>query len=342
MTIVIEENVPLAPYTTFKIGGQARFFCIVRNAEEMAEAVVFARVEKIRILVLGGGSNILVSDAGYSGLVIKNEILGRFVEGGNVDYDLVTVGAGENWDAFVEWSIDRGYCGLENLSAIPGSVGASPVQNIGAYGVEVGNYVKSVKLYDTVTMDFKTVEQADCQFEYRDSLFKKQKGRYAIIQVVFCLRKNTPVNIEYKDLQGYFAGVDPKTLTSLAVRNAVVEIRSKKLPDWRMWGTAGSFFKNPTISKEKFEKIRTKYSDIPGYPQPDGRVKVSAAWILDNICKTKGLFQGNVGTYERQALVLVTKPGATAGEVVEFSKKLMNCVEKETGIKMESEVDWVN
>lgn len=342
MTITIEENVPLAPYTTFKIGGPARYFCLVKNAEEMAEAVVFARVEKVRILVLGGGSNILVSDAGYSGLVIKNEILGRKVIGGNADHDLVAVGAGENWDNFVEWSIDQGYCGLENLSAIPGTVGAAPVQNIGAYGVEVGSFIESVRVYDSQTMDFQNLKHDDCQFEYRDSLFKKDKGRYVIIQVIFRLKKNRPVNIEYHDLQKYFAGIDRQNISPLQVRNAVMSIRADKLPDWKNWGTAGSFFKNPIISGEKFQKIKLRYPNISGYKQPDGRIKVSAAWILDNICRAKGLFEGNVGTYTKQALVLVTKPGATASDVVEFSNKLLRTVETETGIKMESEVDWVN
>jgi UDP-N-acetylmuramate dehydrogenase len=335
--MTIQENVSLAKYTTFKIGGPAKFFCLVSNEKELVEAVNFAKTKNLPIFVIGGGSNLLVSDSGYSGLVIKLNILGI-----NYDGDKVTAFAGEDWDNFVADTVEHGFHGLENLSAIPGTVGAAPVQNIGAYGVDVANTIEEVRVLDIDSGKFITLKNSECGFEYRDSIFKHQKGKHIVVSVVFKLEKNGKVDISYKDLVDYFAGKGIINPTIKEVRDAVVIIRKSKLPDWSVWGTAGSFFKNPVISVQEYVDLKQKFSDIPSFPQCDGKIKVSLAWILDNVCHAKGLAVGNAKVYENQALVLIAKPGASASEVVELSRKIQDLVKEKTGLVIEAEVEWVN
>lgn len=338
----LTEHVPLAPYTTFKIGGPARFFCTVTSGPGMIEAVTFAHKEKQRILVLGGGSNILISDAGFPGVVIKNEILGKgIVPLGGGEFR-VTAGAGEPWDELVQFAVEHGLYGIENLSAIPGTVGAAPVQNIGAYGTEAADSILSVRALDTKALEYVDLSREDCKFGYRDSIFKHKKGRYIIVQVDFKLSKHGTPSIAYKDLREYFAAKGDPHPSLQEVRDAVIAIRWKKLPDWKLWGTAGSFFKNPIISKAKYDKLAAEYPGLPGYAEPDGKMKVPLGWILDHVCKAKGHMVGNVGSYENQALVIVTKPGATASDVVSHAMALIDSVREKTGIRIEAEVEWVN
>jgi UDP-N-acetylmuramate dehydrogenase len=362
MTIL--EHFPLAPYTTFKIGGPARFFCAVTNEAELIQALTFAREKKLAVFVLGGGSNILISDAGFDGLVIKIELIGlELAEIGNNDASnaeknvdtsatldgnldakkvILSVGAGENWDATVAYAVEQGLYGLENLSAIPGSVGATPVQNIGAYGAEVSSVIGSVSALDTQAMEVVRLSNAECDFSYRNSIFKKERGRYVILRVYFKLARNGKVNTEYKDVQDYFAKIGKTNPTLAEVRAAVTEIRRNKLPDLKEWGTAGSFFKNPIISAEKFAELKVRYVEIPGFPESDGRVKVSLGWILDKVCNAKGLCIENACVYEKQALVLVGKPGVTAEEINVLAEQLVKQVKEKTGIEIEREVEWVS
>jgi len=357
----ILENISLAKYTTFKIGGPARFFCVVKDEDELVEAVEFAKAQKnpgaqgsygLPILVLGGGSNMLVSDAGFGGLVIKNEIAGIEIDDSANDNALISVGAGESWDGLVEYAVGHRLFGLENLSAIPGTVGAAPVQNIGAYGAEAAQTISNVRALDTKTMKFVELSAVDCKFGYRDSIFKQDRGHFIVTQVVFKLSKNGELHMDYKDVREYFSarGVAKPTISDL--RKAIIEIRAAKLPDWKMWGTAGSFFKNPSVSAAKFEELKAKYSELPGYPEVDGAgnatgdVKVSLGWILDKVCDARGLTVdtasgGKVGTYGKQALVLVAQAGATATEVLALSQELMKRVKDKTGIVIEAEVEWV-
>jgi UDP-N-acetylmuramate dehydrogenase len=346
----LRENILLAGYTTLKIGGPARFFSEARTEDELVELVRFAKTEKRRMLILGEGTNILIADVGFSGVVVKIEITGKKVISEDESSLTVTVNAGEIWDEFVDWAVSKDLYGIENLSAIPGTVGAAPIQNIGAYGAEASNTIMSVRVFDTVNMRFTELSNAQCRFAYRESIFKKDKSRYIVTAVTFKLAKQGKLNIDYKDLYDYFNGSavhqpaegSNRVMTPKEVRDAVIDIRWGKLPDWKKWGTAGSFFKNPIISAKRYESIKKKYPNIPGYPEPDGRVKVSAAWLLENVCKAKGLMEGNVGMYKNQALVLVTTPGATAGEVVQFATRLIDQIEHETSIKLEAEVEWVN
>ncbi len=357
----IQENIKLAEYTTFKIGGPARFFCSVTNEDDVREAVAFAKKRKIPFFILGGGSNLLISDNGFPGLVIKMDNRGIKEEGiKNVGKEtpaagghyIISAAAGEAWDDFVEWTVSHGYSGLENLSAIPGTVGAAPVQNLGAYGAEAKQFISSVRAFDTRKMAFVDLSNKDCKFAYRDSMFKHRKGRYVVTRVDFKLKKDSTVNIGYKDLKNYFddrgSMANDKDLpaahspTPADVRKAVIDIRWKKLPDWKLWGTAGSFFKNPVVSKLKYSMLKKRYPNLPGFPEPWGRAKIPLGWVLDNICHAKGVMKGGVGTYEKQALVLIAKPGASAMEIVELTKDLMKRVKEATGITIEAEVEWVN
>ena len=339
--MIIQENIPLAAYTTFKIGGPARFFCVALNERDLLEAVKFAKGKELPIFILGGGSNILISDDGFSGLVIKVELKGIIYR--ELDHGAVAVSAsaGEIWDDLVGETVSRGLYGLENLSAIPGTVGASPVQNIGAYGVEVSNSIESIKVLDTEQMKIVELSKSDSRFAYRDSVLKCEKGRYIVIGVNFELNKRGKLNTDYKDIREYFSRRNVSEPNISEVRQAIIEIRQNKLPDWRKWGTAGSYFKNPVITADKFKELKNKYPKLPGFPESDGQVKLSLGWILDKVCRAGGMKYGKAQVYEKQALVLVTMPGATATDVVGLSRELIKLVKDKAGIEIEGEVEWV-
>lgn len=339
--MTIEENKSLKEYTTFRIGGSARFFCIVKSEKDLEEAVFFAKERKVPFFILGGGSNILISDEGFSGLVIKMEMKGLdFLpdENGNMK---VTVKAGEDWDEFVEECVKRGLYGVENLSYIPGTVGATPVQNIGAYGSEVKDTIDFVRVFDTKEGKYRDMPNVDCHFSYRNSIFKKEKRRFIITAVVFVLKKDGSTNISYKDLKEYFAkkGIANPNLSE--VRDAVIEIRKNKLPDIKEFGTAGSFFKNPFVCLEHAHALKAEYPDMPVYPVNDEVVKVSLGWVLDHICKYKGVAKGDVGTYKNQALVIVNNGNATACDIRDFADGVSKVVKEKTGIEIEPEVEYV-
>jgi UDP-N-acetylmuramate dehydrogenase len=254
----------------------------------------------------------------------------------------VTAAAGEVWDDFIGTTIAKGLFGLENLSAIPGTVGATPVQNIGAYGSDASDFIESVRVLDLKTLEFRDLSNKDCLFAYRDSLFKHEKGRYVVISVVFNLHNVPKINASYKDIAEYFEKNKITDPSPLQVRQAVMEIRMGKLPDWKLWGTAGSFFKNPIITEEQFVDLKKRYPGLPGFPEPDSMMKISLAWILDKVCNLKGMTIGNVHIYEKQALVVVATPGATSKEVLELTQKIQSIVKEKVGLVIEAEVEWVN
>ncbi len=339
--MLIEKNKSLKEFTTFRIGGNAQFFCVVTNEDELVEAVSFAKANNLEVFVLGGGSNILISDNGFEGLVIKMEIKGmEFIEDEN-GTTRVIVKAGENWDEFVGLCVEKGLYGVENLSLIPGTVGAVPVQNIGAYGSEVKDTIESVRIFDIQDESFHDFSNSDCKFEYRNSLFKREVDRYAIVSTTFSLKKDGQVNTGYKDLKEYFEKRNIMEPTLSDVRNAVVDIRTNKLPDVRQIGTAGSFFKNPIITHGQANALEKIHPGLPIYPVDDTYVKISLAWIIDKVCGYKGVSKGNVGTYKNQALVIVNNGNATATEIIFFAQEIKNIVKEKTGIQIEEEVQFV-
>lgn len=298
----------------------------------------------------------MASDEGFHGVIIKNELFGvSFTEAGDEEVEAVA-GAGENWDAFVAESVRRGFYGLENLSGIPGTVGAAPIQNIGAYGAEVKDAIVSVEAIDSRTGALKAFTNADCRFAYRDSFFKTPEGKPFIVTAVrFRLKKSGVLNTEYKDLKNHFASAPKKNraLTLKTVRQAVLEIRRGKFPDLETCGTAGSFFKNPIISRQQFDDLKKQFPDLPGFPldadsrgfQADSRgkntprVKVSLAWILDNVCELKGYQKGSMALFERQPIVAVNTGGASAEDAKRLAQEVAARVKEKTGIEVEWEVE---
>jgi UDP-N-acetylmuramate dehydrogenase len=338
--MTFEENVPLAPHTTFRIGGAARYFCRAASEAEVVEAVRVARERRLSLFILGGGSNVLIADAGYAGVALKMEERGISFQddGGEV---VVSAAAGVPWDDLVESTVQRGLFGLENLSAIPGTVGAAPVQNIGAYGAEVSQVIHKIRACDTQSLEFVEFNREACRFGYRDSLFKQLRRRYIITRVDFRLRRNGSPWIAYQDLARYFAARGCASPALSEVRQAVVEVRQGKLPDLRWWGTAGSYFKNPIVTAQTYEELKRRHPRLPGHAEPDGRMKLPLGWILDQLCGARGLALGKAGTYEKQALVIVTQPGASSDDVRRLERELARRVREVTGIEIEPEVEWV-
>ena len=332
-----QQHVSLAAHTTLQVGGPAQYWWEVRSVAELHDACVFARKEGFPITVLGGGSNVLVSDAGVSGLVIKIAIPGRTYENQSDGSILATIGAGENWDSLVADTVARGWWGLENLSSIPGLVGAVPVQNVGAYGVEVSDLIESVTVYDISRGVCRELTAEECQFGYRHSYFKTASGSgLVVVAVRFRLSGQPTPILSYADMSNRFSAGSVPSVGE--VRAAIVEIRAGKFPDWSAVGTAGSFFKNPIITQEEVDRLKVAYPGLPAYPLPDGRVKVSLGWILDKICNLRGSQAGSVGLYQQQALVLVHYGGGTAAEIDAFAADVARQVREKTGIEIEREV----
>jgi UDP-N-acetylmuramate dehydrogenase len=338
---MFKEYVYLNEYTTFRVGGVARYFFVVKTIQDIREAVSFAKGKDIPFFILGGGSNILFGDDGFEGVVIKNEISGLsakkvgkqvFIEGGS----------GENWDNLVSFALSNNFRGLENLSGIPGTVGASAVQNIGAYGLEVSEFIDSVFVFDTDNMSEFVLSKKDCNFSYRNSIFKKPLGRrWIITKILFSNNSKRDPDISYKDLADFFAGLNRASITALDVRNAVLTIRKNKLPDLSKMGTAGSFFKNPIIAYERGQKLLEKFPDIRLFGEKNSMVKVALASVLDKVCGLKGYRRGRVGLYKKQPLVLVNFGGASFGEIKAFAQEIASIVKEKTDIDIEREVEYV-
>lgn len=333
-----KKQVLLAQHTSFRTGGRASFFVEAETVEDLREAISQAMLANLPYKILGEGTNILAADADFTGYIIRPMIRGiQSLEDGTV-----VAGAGEHWDDVVAAAAEKNLAGIENLSGVPGSVGAAPVQNIGAYGTELKDVFVSLDIFDPDTGAETTFLPSDCQFGYRNSIFKKPEGKnFIITSVTLKLVPNGRVNISYKDLQAFFSATANKNSapTISEVRNAVLAIRSKKLPDPAKVGTAGSFFKNPIISAEKFAKLNAKFPDMPSFPEKNGNRKIPLAWVLDKICNLKGYREGAVGLYETQPLALVNYGGATASEIELFAKKVAALVQEKTGLVLEWEVN---
>jgi len=323
-----------------KTGGVARYFFCVKNIEEVKEAVLFAKEKKLPISILGGGSNVIVSDEGFSGVLIKMEIGG--IEFKEIDNKTrVIAGAGVEWDSLVGVVVNKNLYGLENLSLIPGTVGATPVQNIGAYGVEVKDVIEWIEVMNIETMEVERILNKECLFEYRDSFFKSAEGKKLIIlSVAFELGKDRKLKTDYKDIAEYLSrkNIAP-TLKTL--REAIIEIRMSKLPDMKKMGTAGSFFKNPIISEKKVQKLLKIYPDIKYFSMDDGTFKLSSAWLLDKVGDWNGKCIGDACVYEKQALVLINRGNSTTKEILSLAIEMQNNIKEKTGVDLKFEVNII-
>jgi UDP-N-acetylmuramate dehydrogenase len=344
----MQENVSLVNFTTFRTGGKARYFARVKSVEELKKVVRFAKEKKLPHFVLGRGANILVSDDGFRGVAIKMEIGGiRFDPPSPAGYGVArknraVAGAGVNWDSFVAKTAKCGFVGPENLSLIPGTVGAATVGNIGAYGAEASDFIFSVLALNTETMRVKKFSNKECAFGYRESFFKTKEGKkYVVVNVAFALNKNKKPKTDYKDVQEYFSARKIILPTSKILRKAVIEIRKQKLPSIEEVGTAGSFFKNPAVSKRKAEALKKKYPELPIFSAEKGKAKIFAGFLLDKICGLKGYKKGNIGIWGKQALVVVNYGGATTKEIFEFAEMMKKKVKEKTGIELEYEVQVI-
>jgi UDP-N-acetylmuramate dehydrogenase len=335
----ILNNISLKPFNTFQIDVLAKKFATFSTIEELEELLDTTRNEKHR-MILGGGSNLLFTKD-FDGIVLKNEIIGIEVVHEDVDHVHLKVGAGENWHQFVMHCIAKGLGGVENLSLIPGNVGASPMQNIGAYGVEIKEVFESLAAFNLKNKKVVNFSLNDCQFGYRDSVFKhKFKDEFVILEVIYRLNKFPKFNTSYGAIEEELEKMGVKELTIAGISKAVINIRASKLPDPEVIGNAGSFFKNPQVSKNKIEELKIAYPQIPSYPVDEKTVKLPAAWLIDQ-CGWKGFRKGDAGCHAKQALVLVNYGNAKGNEIYELSEEILQSVKKKFGIELEREVNIV-
>ena len=337
--VEIRESYSLKKLNTFGLDVSAQWFTEVRNELDLRELLNADRFRSTTKLVLGGGSNVLFA-GDFNGLVISNKIEGIAHAEEDDKSVLLQVGAGTNWHRFVLFTLEKNYPGLENLSLIPGNVGAAPIQNIGAYGVEMKSVFHSLRAVELDTGEARIFQAKECRFGYRDSIFKQEaKGKYIITSVSFLLDKKAPLNTSYGAIQDQLKKMNVDRPGPREVSNAVIAIRQSKLPDPKVIGNAGSFFKNPEVSSEKFAELRARYPDIVGYPSKE-RVKLAAGWLIEQ-CGWKGKRSGNVGMHEKQALVLVNHGGATGAELIAHALRVQDSVVSQFGVLMEMEVNVV-
>ncbi len=335
----ISENVSLAAYSTMGLGGQASYLTEITKRSEVNEALEWAKSRKVPTVMIGGGSNIIWGDAGFRGLVIVNKIPGYEVFEEDETNVYLTLGAGENWDSVVERSVKAGLTGIEALSLVPGTAGATPIQNVGAYGQEVSQTLTTVEAFDTKAGEFVTLAGTDCGFSYRNSRFKtNDRGRFYITGLVLHLRKGNPLPPFYSSVQAYFDEHGIKDYTPDALRQAVVAIRSAKLPDPAVVHNTGSFFANPIINEELFQKLSDTYEFLPHWPAGEEQVKLSAAWLIEQAgFKDYHDKATGMGTWPKQPLVLVNEHAKTTKDLLTFKKKIVDAVQAKFGITLQQE-----
>jgi len=338
--ISIEENVSLRPFNTFGIEATARHYVAVQSIDALREAVLLPGFSKK--FILGGGSNILITQP-IEALVIHLDIKGKKILWEDERSVTLKVMAGELWHPFVIWAIDQGYGGIENLSLIPGQVGTAPIQNIGAYGVELKDVFVSCEAMELASGKMRTFSKEECQFGYRDSFFKRDgRGKYVITSVILTLtKKDHSIHTEYGAIRDE---LKKQSITDPGIREvseAVIAIRSSKLPDPAELGNSGSFFKNPVISFDAYGQLLKKHADIPGYELANGDMKVPAGWLIEN-CGFKGMREGDAGVYDKQALVLVNHGNASGLALLALSQKIQAAVLKKFGIQIHPEVNIIS
>ncbi len=340
----IQENISLKTYNTFAIDTKAKYFSAFSTDDELLELLTHnSRLPKF---ILGGGSNILFTKD-YDGFVLKNEIKGIEELHEDNEYVYVKVGAGENWHNFVLHCINRNWGGFENLSLIPGNVGASPIQNIGAYGVELSEMFSNLEAFHLQEKRIYNFTLGDCEFGYRDSVFKKRyKDQFAILNVTYRLRKHPVFHTNYGAITEELEKMGVKELSIRAISQAVINIRSSKLPDPAKIANAGSFFKNPVVNNVQYSILNAQYPTMPSYPQIDGTVKLAAGWMIEQCgpkdsVSWKGYRKGDAGCHERQALVLVNFGNATGKEIHNLSEEILQTVKEKFGLQLEREVNII-
>lgn len=345
----IFTNYDLTKLNTFGISVQAEFFVELNRENDLKELFLFPEFKNNNKLFLGGGSNILfIKD--FDGIVVLNKLKGIEILEENSEYVLVRSMSGEIWHDLVTFAVDRNYWGIENLSFIPGTVGATPMQNIGAYGVEIKDTLENVEAYKIKTGEKRIFDKEECEFGYRDSIFKnKLKGEYFILAITLKLSKKEKKNTDYKILRDYLEQNKIEVRNSKDISDAVLSIRKSKLPNPVLIGNAGSFFKNVFVKKEKLEELKKEYPDMPFFKEPtdtsavsgrDGNIKISAAWLIEK-CGWKGKRVGNVGVHDKQALVLVNHGRATGEELKKLSEEIIASVFSKFGLKLEREVNLI-
>ncbi len=344
--MIIREHVPLAPLTTLGVGGPARYFAEAHTESEVREALQYVGSRGLPIFILGGGSNLLVADSGFDGLVLKISLRGIEHSRGEGDAVVFSVAAGEEWDDFVARAIDEGCAGIECLSGIPGSVGGTPVQNVGAYGQEVSETICEVVALDRQSSQLRRFNKADCGFGYRTSIFNTtERDRYIILRASFVLRRGGKPVIRYADLQRAFAAVTNAQPTLSGVRAAVREIRRSKamliVPGDDDARSAGSFFKNPIVARHQYEELEQKLHSrdlaLPSYPADEGFRKLSAAWLVEHAGFARGYNRGAAGISRCHTLAIVNRGGATAADIVALKDEIQSRVLSEFGIQLQPE-----
>jgi UDP-N-acetylmuramate dehydrogenase len=335
--MLISEDFCLKTFTTFGVEVRTRRFIVVSSKTDLEELFEEGYLKERPRMVLGGGSNLLFTGH-YPGLILSSQMRGKETVKETADEVWIKVSSGEYWPTFVDDVVEKGYGGVENLCLIPGKVGAAPIQNIGAYGVEVKDVIESLEAFDLDSGEIRTFRNEECNFGYRSSIFKtKEKDKYFILNVTFRLSKKPKLKLSYAPLKQLFKDRKDGGISVKEVSEAIKNIRNSKLPDPDHLKNAGSFFKNPAVSKEKADELKNQYPDMPVYPQPNGKVKLAAGWMIEQ-CGWKGKKEGNVGVYEKQALILVNYDNASGKEILRFSQKINNSVRKKFGINLKREV----
>ena len=338
--VTYTHNKSLAALSTFRMGGFARLYTTVTEVTDIPEIVAHAASLTIPLIIIGGGSNTLFPDGILDALVCRMEIGGTQIEEETEDAVKISVGAGVLWDTFVADMCTRGYSGIEALSSIPGSVGGTPIQNVGAYGQEVSQVIDTVHVYDKNEYVFKILTNKECQFTYRDSIFKHEPNRYIVVSVTFSLSKKTPQTPHYPGVEAYFQKHSILSPTLMQIRTAIVAIRADKLPDPREIASVGSFFKNPFITQGKADEIRALYPGAVLFPIDEHTYKIGAGWMIDSL-GLKGYRDGNLGLYEHNALVVVNHGEVTREELRVFITDIQKRVYEKFGITIEPEPIWI-
>lgn len=338
--MIVQQNTSLKPYNTFGLDENAGFLAIVDSTEDLDEIFQTSRFRSQKKMILGGGSNVLFT-RGFTGVVAKNEIRGIHIHNETAEEVLVSAGAGESWHQFVLWCVERGYGGVENLSLIPGTVGAAPMQNIGAYGVELKEVFHSLEAYEIKSGKIVSFFKEDCKFGYRYSIFKGElKDKFVITKVFFKLSKQPVFNLSYGAIEETLQAMKVDKPTLKSVSQAVINIRQSKLPDPMDIGNAGSFFKNPIIERLHFEALEAEFPDVKSYPVDADKVKVPAGWLIER-AGWKGFRDGDIGVHERQALVLVNYGMGRGKNILRLSQDIQKSIQGKFGVELEREVNVV-